>query len=186
MTFHDNVALLADQFIHQILVELSDEDIDACRTYINCYPNSSTCPTHYYCDANQVMLDAFQKGMGRAMNVCDDADYKLSCAAWELARTLEFRQDWTDAAQFCAWSESGVEVDDVGSPALVCGPHACESGYSICEGIAYADGAFVTKDENGTYVAPIGNNVIAGTLETCELFLWLRASRHNSVAAEKA
>lgn len=185
MTYHDNVVLLANAFIEQILTELTEEQVFACQVYIDSHPDSDTCPTHDYCDSNQLMLDAFHASMGRRMDVLSDDDHALSSAAWDLARTLRFNQQWIDIAKFCQWSESGVEVDDVGASALACGQHASESGHSLCEGIAYADGAFVTKDENGTYVAPIGNNVIAGTLDTCELFLWLHVSRHNFVAAEK-
>lgn len=181
MTFHDNVVLLADEFIDRILSEINDEDIDDCRSYIDCHPDSSTCPTHDHCDSNQLMIDAFRQSMGRSMNVCDPADHELSCAAWEMARMLRFRQHWTDTAQFCEWSESGVEVDDVGSPALACGQHALESGYSLCEGIAYSDGCFVTLDDDGVYVAPIGNAVIAGTLNTCERFLWFLEARNNVI-----
>lgn len=186
MTYHDNVVLLANAFIEQILTELTEEQVSACRVYIDSHPNSSTCPTHDYCDSNQLMLDAFHASIGRRMDVLNDDDHALSSTAWDLARTLQFRQQWIDTAQFCAWSESGIEVDDIGSSALACGQHAFESGYSRCAGIAYADGAFVAKDDNCGYVAPIGNTVIQGSLDTCELFLWLHVSRHNFVAAEKA
>jgi hypothetical protein len=186
MTYHDNVVELANAFIEQILTELTEEQVSACRVYIDSHPDSSTCPTHDYCDSNQLMLDAFHASIGRRMDVLNDDDHALSSAAWDLARTLRFSQHWIDTAKFCEWSESGVEVDDVGSSALACGQHASESGYSLCEGIAYADGAFVTKDEAGVYVAPIGNHVISGTLETCELFVWLRSSRHNFSVGGKA
>lgn len=178
-TFHDNAAGLAEAFIHALNAELSAEDIAACAAFVDANPDSDLCPTHDYCDSNQVMFNAFSDYMGREMVVLDVEGHSLSSAAWDLARRLGYSQHWYDTAEFCEWHEGGIEVAELGSAALVCGQHARESGCAGLPGIAYGDGSFVVQDGDGTFTAPLGNTMVNGTLETCELYLWLFNARHN-------
>lgn len=50
-----------------------------------------SCATHDFCDANMPMFEAFEKVVGRELNLEDDAEMKLINKAWTIARKAEFR-----------------------------------------------------------------------------------------------
>lgn len=85
---------LAKAFCRQLHKQLDDgtmkvvnrrnEEFEACG-------NHSTCATHDFCDANQVMLDAIE-------SICGFADYhfaqnEMINAAWDIARKARFDAD---------------------------------------------------------------------------------------------
>lgn len=85
---------LAKAFCRQLHKQLDDgtmkiinrrnEEFEACG-------NHSTCATHDFCDANQVMLDAIE-------SICGFADYhfaqnEMINAAWDIARKAKFDAD---------------------------------------------------------------------------------------------
>lgn len=49
-----------------------------------------SCATHDFCDANQAIIDAFEKEAGRELDTQDEDDMKLIQKAWDLARDNNF------------------------------------------------------------------------------------------------
>lgn len=50
------------------------------------------CATHDFCDANEVMAEAFTKTTGRAIDLNSQRDTDLWNAAWDQAKAAEFRE----------------------------------------------------------------------------------------------
>lgn len=51
-------------------------------------PESGICASHDFCDANEVMLEAFELVFGREYGgeINHEADMKLTCFAWDMAK----------------------------------------------------------------------------------------------------
>jgi len=48
------------------------------------------CATHDYCDPNEAMIQAFEKVIGRKINMQQQSDINLINIAWNVARAQEF------------------------------------------------------------------------------------------------
>jgi hypothetical protein len=55
----------------------------------------NACASHEFCDANEVMRDAFEVEFGRSLNLDDEADVALIDAAWDLAQR-EYLTAWEE------------------------------------------------------------------------------------------
>lgn len=56
----------------------------------NAARNDTTCASHDFCDANEVMAEAFSKTVGREIDLESDADTSLWNAAWDIAVATKF------------------------------------------------------------------------------------------------
>jgi len=48
------------------------------------------CASHDYCDANEVMAEAFEKITGKAVSIQNQADCKLWGKAWDISKETKF------------------------------------------------------------------------------------------------
>ena len=119
---------LAKEFCRQLRIELelykeaADEILETINSRNAVYEASgdhSTCATHDFCDANQVMLDAIE-------SICGVADYhfaqnEMINAAWDIARKARF-----DADKCC----EPVEFKRVDTTDFITRLH--HNGYAVC------------------------------------------------------
>ena len=93
-TTGEEVTKLAEAFrdgIREFLTPDELREVDAA----NRERNDETCATHDFCDANEVMLEAFEVAFGREMRLGEDVegsdvDLDLANAAWMLAKRNGF------------------------------------------------------------------------------------------------
>lgn len=81
---------MARAFIGRLRVKLGDDTVDHIAKLDLLYHDPRICYSHDYCDANMVMLAAFEDAVGRELNFDSDADLHLWEEAWDLARDLHY------------------------------------------------------------------------------------------------
>src|SRR5690606_17361492 len=85
---------LAREFSAELVQDIGIENVRVAAKINAENPNAPWCASHDYCDANETMLRAFTKVMGREMAFADDpdneADTDLVNAAWNEARRNGF------------------------------------------------------------------------------------------------
>jgi hypothetical protein len=91
---------IAFEFQTELRAELSGDEMDDLiarnRTYKTVYPD---CLSHNYCDANQVMIDAFNayfqsSGEAVTFDAGNDQHMEIIDEAWMLARVFNFNNVW--------------------------------------------------------------------------------------------
>ena len=53
------------------------------------------CATHDHCDANMLMVEAFETALGREIDLMDGDDVRLWDGAWDLAIANGFNKEWS-------------------------------------------------------------------------------------------
>ena len=66
--------------------------IDATNSERALNGDGDTCATHDYCDANMLMIQAWESVMGRPMRPHVDSDSALWNQAWQIARATPFAE----------------------------------------------------------------------------------------------
>lgn len=81
---------LANAFSRNIRATLSPSQL---RLTIkrNRFNKDSSCATHDFCDANEMMAQAFNQIVGREISVQDGQDMCCVNTAWDIAKTNEFK-----------------------------------------------------------------------------------------------
>lgn len=83
---HEKAKFLALRFSYGLRTVIGREHFNEMRSENAKEQNKSICHSHDYCDANQVMLDAFLDAFGREVNLQADPDTELINAAWDIAK----------------------------------------------------------------------------------------------------
>jgi hypothetical protein len=78
----EQIAKLADEFDAELRAELSESDYDDAVVLNRDEESAGVCHTHDFCDANVFMAEAFEKVVGRPIDLQSDADTALWNAAW--------------------------------------------------------------------------------------------------------
>ncbi len=91
MTDQRRVQQLALEFAAGIRDSLSLEEVDMVNRINAKAATADHCATHDFCDANEVMLEAFQRAFGDEPALDSDADVDLINRAWSAARARGFR-----------------------------------------------------------------------------------------------
>ena len=86
----ENVAFHFSRIVREELAEHLDE-IRA-RNASPAY-SGGVCATHDFCDANELMADAFKAATGRDARPELESDARLWSRAWGLAKAREFRDE---------------------------------------------------------------------------------------------
>lgn len=73
---------IADAFETELRAELSADELREAVAANRDEPNPAICHTHDFCDANMVMAAAFERVLGRPIDLQSDADRALWGAAW--------------------------------------------------------------------------------------------------------
>lgn len=81
--------MLADEFTQRVRDFLPPEQMQEIVKR-NLSNNPSVCATHDFCDANELMAQAFVQVMGRESNPSSSVDAELWGAAWALAKNAGF------------------------------------------------------------------------------------------------
>lgn len=83
---------LGDRFSVEVRNSLTDaEFVEVVKRNFQRHPGEHWCATHDFCDANEVMGDAFKVVVGRESNPQDDDDLALWNAAWADADSGQFQ-----------------------------------------------------------------------------------------------
>ena len=100
---------LAKEFSHELQGELGADIFKViCRNLRA--PFSTTCASHDFCDANEVMAKAFKTVMGREINLQSDYDKWIWGMAWTLAKNSAFYIEPQELARTAPRSEPSVEL----------------------------------------------------------------------------
>lgn len=82
---------LAKEFSRLIREKLKPADMGKVIALSKSGDYTTACPTHEFCDANQVMMDAFENLAGRPYSFDDDStDHEITEQAWTIAREHDF------------------------------------------------------------------------------------------------
>lgn len=82
---------LAKEFSRLIREKLKPADMGKVIALSKSGDYTTACPTHEFCDANQVMMDAFENLAGRPYSFDDDStDHEITEQAWTIARENDF------------------------------------------------------------------------------------------------
>ena len=84
---NDRTQALAESFAAALADTLGPVLFQSMRTRNVQNIGDGICASHDFCDANQVMLDAFAYAMQREADTSSDADMALMDAAWTMARS---------------------------------------------------------------------------------------------------
>lgn len=52
------------------------------------------CATHDFCDANEIMADAFKDTFGCEIDLNEDLDLRIWNGAWTIAKSRGFNKEW--------------------------------------------------------------------------------------------
>lgn len=83
---------IAGSFVSRLQAQMTAQQFAEMQN-LNAVADSGICHSHDYCDANEVMADAFTNWTGREVDTTNDDDRALWSAAWAYAMTHGLGQD---------------------------------------------------------------------------------------------
>lgn len=83
---------IAASFVSRLQAHLTTQQFAEMQN-LNAVADAGVCHSHDYCDANEVMSDAFCNWTGREMDTQSDEDRALWTAAWAYAMAHGLGQD---------------------------------------------------------------------------------------------
>lgn len=90
MTSDNDIRALAREFSRQLFLGIPGDMGDVVALNRKEGFNGVVCHTHDFCDANQVMLDAFAAVFNREPVLDDADDYVLVSKSWTVAKRCDF------------------------------------------------------------------------------------------------
>lgn len=77
---------LSLEFSKLLKQELTPEQLNEMKELNKSEPDNNICHSHDFCDANQIMLEAFENILHREPDLNDQADIDLINNAWSIAK----------------------------------------------------------------------------------------------------
>ena len=83
---------LANEFSRLLTDFLSPQELINVLAANELEDDDLICHSHDYCDANEIMAEAFKNVVGREIDLQSDDDRELWCDAWDVAKENRFEQ----------------------------------------------------------------------------------------------
>lgn len=131
-----NAEMLARAFIRELRTELTQAQIDAIVA-TNAERNDRSCATHDYVDANQTMLDAYEKATGESMQLdCEDPRWDAVARMMDDAHTIA-KAALFDEKRIAHWQISDEDLDVLVLHAVAseCGERRHHLEHAMCDAI---------------------------------------------------